>query len=102
MSTRPDGLFEVECPHCDCKLTIDPKARRIFHVVTQGEDGQPKSFESAVEDAISSPSRAQEKFEKELAKEDGRGEKLDQLFEEGLKKAEDDPDKKPPSIFDFD
>ena len=102
MSTRPDGLFEVDCPNCECRLTIDPKAKRIFHVVQDTIDGKPKSFESAVEDAISSPSRAQEKFEKELAKEEGRGEKLDQLFEEGLKKAEDDPDKKPPSIFDFD
>ena len=102
MSTRPDGLCEVDCPNCECRLTIDPKAKRIFHVVQDTVDGKPKSFESAVEDAISSPSRAQEKFEKELAKEEGRGEKLDQLFEEGLKKAEDDPDKKPPSIFDFD
>ncbi len=102
MSNRPDGLFEVDCPHCDSRLTIDPRAKRIFHVVKSTEDGEPRSFESAVEDAVSSPNRAQEKFEKELAKEEGRGEKLDQLFEEGLKKAEDDPDKKPPSIFDFD
>lgn len=102
MSTRPDGLFEVDCPHCECRLTIDPRAKRIFHVVKGTEDGEPKSFESAVDDAISSPSKAQEKFEKELAKEEGRGEKLDQLFEEGLKKADDDPNKKPPSIFDFD
>ena len=102
MSNRPDGLFEVDCPQCNCRLTIDPRAKRIFHVVNSTEDGNPKSFEDAVEDAVSSPSRAKEKFEKELAKEEGRSEKLDQLFEDGLKKAEDDPNKKPPSIFDFD
>ncbi|NCG13286.1 MAG: hypothetical protein GWP38_08090 [Planctomycetia bacterium] len=102
MTNRPDGLFEVECPHCDCRLTIDPRARRISHSVKGTEEGKTKSFEDAVGDAVSAPDRAQEKSEKELAKEDGRENKLDQLFDEGLKKAEDDPNKKPPSIFDFD
>ncbi len=102
MGGRPDGLFEVDCPCCDTKLTIDPRARRIFHVVTKGEDGEQKSFEEAVKDATSGVDRAQEKFKKALDSEEGKKERLEDMFEEGLKKADEDPDKKPPSIFDFD
>ncbi|MEE2856705.1 MAG: hypothetical protein VX949_04840 [Planctomycetota bacterium] len=102
MTGRPDGLFDVDCPCCETRLTIDPRARRIFHVVTKGADGASKSFEEAVKDATGGADRAAEKFKDVLAAEEGKEERLDDLFEDGLKKAEEDPNKKPPSIFDFD
>lgn len=102
MSGRPDRLFEVDCPCCDTRLTIDPRAKRIFHTVTKGEDGETKSFEDAVKDATGGAQRAADKFKDVLASEEGKQERLDDMFEEGLKKADDDPNKKPPSIFDFD
>jgi hypothetical protein len=55
-----------------------------------------------VKDATGGADRAAEKFKDVLAAEEGKEERLDDLFEEGLKKAEEDPNKKPPSIFDFD
>ena len=102
MSNRPDGLFEVECPDCKTVLTIDPRARRIFHSVSKDADGNTRSFEDAVKDATSGPDKAQKVFEEGIAAEEGKEERLDDMFNKGLKKAEDDPNKKPPSIFDFD
>jgi hypothetical protein len=43
-------------------LTIDPRAKRIFHTVTKGEDGETKSFEDAVKDATGGAQRAADKF----------------------------------------
>ena len=102
MSNRPDGLFEVECLDCKTVLTIDPRARRIFHSVSKDADGSTRSFEDAVKDATAGPEKAQQVFEEGMAAEEGKEERLDDMFNKGLKKAEDDPNKKPPSIFDFD
>ncbi len=102
MSNRPDRLFEVECPDCKTMLTIDPRTRRIFHSVSKDEDGNTRSFEDAVKDATSGPQKAEKMFEEGIAAEEGKEERLDDLFDKGLKKAEEDPNKKPPSIFDFD
>ena len=102
MSNRPGGLFEVECPDCKTALTIDPRARRIFHSVSKDEDGNTRSFEDAVKDATAGPDKAQKVFEEGIAAEEGKEERLDDMFKKGLEKAEEDPNKKPPSIFDFD
>ena len=75
MGGRPDGLFDVDCPCCDTKLPIDPRARRIFHVVTKAEDGEQKSFEEAVTDATSGVDRAQEKLKKTPDTEEGKNER---------------------------
>lgn len=95
-------MFEVDCPCCDTRLTIDPRAKRIFHSVSKDQEGQQKSFETAVEDATGGAQRAADKFKDVLDAEDGKQERLGDLFDEGVRKAEDEPTKKPPSIFDFD
>ena len=94
-----DSVFEIECECCGAKIHVDPKTRSVFF--TEKEGHQARSFQEVVKDVTSAPERAQKKFDKSLQEEKEREARLDSLFEEGLKKAAENPDEKPPSIWDL-
>ncbi len=98
--TTPSGLFSIICECCGAKIDVDPQTRSIFYTEKKGM--KKKSFEEAVVAATTSTARAQEHFEKNLAKEKNRKAELDKLFQEAKKKAEQEPNERPKSIFDYD
>ena len=100
MSSDPNSVFVIKCECCNSKIHIDPKTRSIFY--TERSDGKKRSFEEVVEDVTSVPKKAADKFAANLEKEKNREERLEDAFEKAKKKAAEDPNERPPSIFDYD
>lgn len=100
MSSDPNPVFIIKCECCNSKIHVDPKTRSIFY--TERSDGKKRSFEEVVDDVTSVPKKAADKFAANLEKEKSKKERLEDAFEKAKKKAAADPNKRPPSIFDYD
>jgi hypothetical protein len=102
MAKRPLDTFDVDCPCCRARLTLD---REIGAVLSHVPPPRPPSSVDlddtarllrAHEDAVEAKFRAS--VEAEKSKEDV----LARKFAEGLKKAKDAPIEKPLRDFDLD
>ncbi len=94
-----DRVFEVKCGCCGAKVHVDPRTRSVYFTEKPGEQ---KTFEDRITKAKSGvEKKAQDQFEDNLQNSDTDADKLEQLFEKAKKKAEADPNKKPPSIWDY-
>lgn len=101
MSKKPSETFEVECPCCQAKLTID---RQLGAVLAHTASVRPPSIDlndtarllREHDESVEAKFRAS--VEAERTKEDV----LSRKFAEGLKKAKDAPIQKPLRDFDLD
>lgn len=101
MANRPADTFEIDCPCCHAKLTVD---RTLGVVLAHVAPVRPPSVDlddtakllRAHEDSVEAKFRAS--VEAERTKEDV----LSRKFAEGLKKAKDGPVEKPIRDFDLD
>ena len=101
MAKNPSDTFEVDCPCCSAKLTVD---RALGVVLAHVTPVRPPSIDlddtarllREHEDAVEAKFRASVQSEK--TKEDV----LARKFAEGLKKAKDAPIEKPLRDFDLD
>ncbi|HKV05184.1 MAG TPA: hypothetical protein VJO53_08780 [Candidatus Acidoferrales bacterium] len=101
MSNRPADAFEVDCPCCRAKLTVD---RALGVVLSHVAPARPPSVDlddtarllREHDEAVEAKFRAS--VESEKTKEDV----LARKFAEGLKKAKDAPLEKPIRDFDLD
>ena len=100
MSGRKDEVFMIRCECCGSAIHVDPVERSIYY--TESKNKKKRSMEEVVEDVTSVADRAGDKFDAGLAAEEKREDYLEDLFRKGMKKAEEDPDKKPPSIWVYD
>ncbi len=97
---EPAAVFTITCECCQAKIHVDPHTKSVFY--TEHPDMKKRSFEEVVKDVKSTGKRAAEKFQAGLEEEENKEERLDALFEQAKKKAkEEDPDEKPPSIWDY-
>ncbi len=94
-----DSVFEIQCECCGAKIHVDPKTRSIFF--TEKEGHKSRSFQDVIKDVTGAPQRAEEKFRLGLEKEKNRDDELDTLFKEAKKRAAENPEEKPPSIWDL-
>jgi hypothetical protein len=85
--------FVVKCPCCDAKLTIDPELGEIL----AHEAPPPKRTMSDIGAAFAALTKKaderEEKFRREMESQGQKSKLLDRKFQEGLKKAKDDPDR---------
>lgn len=85
--------FIVRCPCCEAKLTIDGE----LHEVIAHEAPPPRRTVSdigAAFDALKTKSaEREERFRREMESQGQKSKLLDRKFQEGLKKAKDDPDR---------
>ncbi len=93
-------IFRIVCECCGAKIEVDSQTRTIFS--TEKEGMKKKTFEEVMKKVTSVGDRAQEKFEQGMKREQNREEHLDRLFKEAKAKADADPNKRPPNIFDYD
>ena len=100
MESRPGAVFEIKCECCGAKIHVDPQTQSVFY--TEKEGMKKRSIEEVVKDVTSVGARAEEKFKKSMNKEKNRKEELERLFEEAKERADKDPNKRPPSIWDYD
>ena len=93
--------FIVTCPCCNGRLTIDPA---LEAVVAHEAPPRPRSG-VGLDEALSSlggqAARREQLFKEQLKAEQSKGKVLDRKFQEGLKKAKDDPSP-PKRPFDHD
>ncbi len=98
--SKDSRIFKIICQSCGAKIEVDAQTRSVFSIEKKGM--KKRSFEEVVEDVTSVPKHAQEKFKRGMEKQQQQKEHLEQLFKQAKKKAEKDPNKRPPSIFDYD
>ena len=87
-------MFRVKCPICKGLLTIDPRTRKVVSHRSVEEAGQnsEQRFESIVKNLEKSKAGRAERMEAAKAREAGRKEQLDDLFDKASQKAKENPD----------
>ena len=103
MSLPKESTFDVVCPCCNARLTIDPRLARVI-----GHEAAPKSKRAAegrrlerVGDVLEKQAERREAHFRESAEEEKiKSQLLERKFEEALKKTRDAPVK--PDLRDID
>lgn len=93
---KDKGLFEVKCPCCDAMLKIDPETRAVISHKEAEKPRQIEDLAAAVARLKGEPDRREEAFRKSFEAEKMSSQVLSKKFDELLKQAKADPDKRPP------
>jgi hypothetical protein len=101
MSNHPPDVFEIDCPCCGAKMTVD---RRLGVVLAHVAPVRPPSIDlDDTAQLLRKHSEAVEaKFRASVEAEKTKEDVLARKFAEGLKKAKDAPVEKPIRDFDLD
>lgn len=102
MAKHPATPFEVECPCCQAKLQVD---RQLGVVLSYAPPPKPPSSVDLDDTARllrEQAERVEAKFKLSVEAERMKDDVLERKFEEGLKKAKDQPIEKPIRDFDLD
>jgi len=91
MGTRKTPSFELTCPSCRATLTVDPELRAVLHHTPPPKTGPAASLDQAMEALRSQQARREAAFQDAAAAEKTRDRLLARKFQEGLKRAKDDP-----------
>ncbi len=101
MSKKRQPTFQVACPHCGAKLTVDTALAVVV-------DHEPPPKQPTVTDLVEAAKglseearKREEKFLESFAAEKTRADVLARKFEEQLKKTKDKPVEKPLREFDL-
>jgi hypothetical protein len=100
----PAKRLHVRCPDCATELVVDAETGEVMsHRAVKKPLAGGKDFDSLLRGLDESKARAEAVFEQEKAAMKDRQRLLDEKFEEGLRRVEEEPgDVKPPSPFDLD
>lgn len=96
------ATFIVTCPCCEGRLTIDPEVRAV---IAHEEPPRPTSgmdLGGALSSLKGAAARREEMFKEQLKAQETRGQVLDRMFKEGVRKAKDSPDERPINPMDRD
>jgi len=83
--------FELVCPCCGAKLLIDPEVRAIVRHEPPPKRGPSGDLDQALKSLQGEAARREAAFQRSVESERGKGKVLERKFEEGLKRAKDDP-----------
>ncbi len=94
----------VTCPECEAHLVLDAATGEVLeHRAVRRPPAGGKDFEALLADLDRGTADAQEVFEREVAAQKDRDRLLEEKFRQAIKRAEEEPDDKPPPRpFDFD
>jgi len=94
----------LRCPECEAHLVVDSLTGEVlFHKPIKKPPAGGKDFETLVKEMQAEKGEAENVFEREVAAHRDRDRLLSEKFEEAMRRAEEDPDDKPPPRpFDFD
>ncbi len=95
----PEAL-DVTCPCCEALLKVDPGTGAVVWV--DKKKAPAKDFDDLVSRVGRNKSVLDEKFARSVQQTRRASEILDRKFEEARRRAEADPDSKPPHPFDND
>lgn len=92
--------FQIVCPCCGGKLTIDPELKAVIAHEAPPAKRTVDDLGSALGALGAKAAEREQKFRQQMEAEAQKGKLLDRKFQEGLKKAKDTPDP-PRRPFDF-
>ena len=93
MTAMPPKAFVVQCPCCEAKLTIDPELGAVIAHEAPPPKRTVNDIGAAFEALTKKSAEREERFKRELESQGQKSKLLDRKFQEGLKKAKDDPDR---------
>ncbi len=102
MDDGGQSTFEVACPSCQAKLTIDPALRVILHHEPAPKTGPVADLAEAVKALKGEATKREAKFQQSMEAEKTKGKVLEKKFQELLKKTKDEPVKRPLRDIDLD
>lgn len=95
-------LIKVRCPDCGAQLTVDAQSGNVLEHQRPGKKANV-DLENAADLLRRQESQRNRRFEESVQAERHRDELLGQKFDEGLRKAREDPDApRPPRDIDLD
>lgn len=97
MPEEPVETFEVVCPCCGARLTVDPEVRAVLSHEQPAKEKPVADLKKAVEALKGEAGRRQAQFAQSMQAEKDKGKVLDRKFQEALKKAKDEPPTAPPA-----
>ncbi len=101
MGKKGKAAFEVDCPHCQAKLTVDPGVEAVLEHVPP-----PDKSDFDLDEQLQGLSEAESKrdalFQGQMAAQKKRSDLLDAKFRESFEKRKDEPVEKPLRDFDLD
>jgi hypothetical protein len=93
----PEAL-DVTCPCCGSLLKVDPETGSVVWLDKKKEPA--KNFDDLVSRVQSQKSLLDEKFARSVQQTKHQRQVLDKKFEEARRRAEADPNRRPPNPFD--
>ena len=85
--------FIVTCPCCNGRLTIDPELGAVIAHEAPPRQRSGLGLDEALSSLSGQAAKRDQLFKEQLKAEQSKGKVLDRKFQEGLKKAKDDPTK---------
>ena len=86
-----DASFTVDCPCCKAKLTLDTEIRAVIAHEEPPPTRSVDDLGAAFDKLRTRSAEREERFKEQLRAEGEKGKLLDRKFQEGLKRAKDDP-----------
>ncbi len=98
MGKKGSEAFDIECPHCAAKLTVDAELKAVLAHEPPPE--KKYDFDEQLKGLSEAERKREELFRQQMEAQKDRSKLLDRMFDESFKKAKDQPITKP--IRDFD
>jgi len=102
MAKKPAKPIEVACPCCHAKLTVDPDLAVVLSHEAPPRTAPDVDITDSARLLREEAERREAKFRDAWEAEKKKDDVLTRKFEEGLKKAKDQPVEKPLRDFDLD
>ncbi|MGH9613326.1 MAG: hypothetical protein ACRD4P_09635 [Bryobacteraceae bacterium] len=102
MAKKDVGTFEVDCPCCKAKMTIDANLGVVLSHVPPPRPPSGVDFDNTARLLREQAEAVEAKFRASVEAEKMKEDVLARKFAEGLKKAKDGPVEKPLRDFDLD
>ena len=102
MAKKSAPPIEVTCPCCQSKLTVDPELSVVLSHVAPPKAAPDVDIGDAARILAEQARKREDKFRESWDAEKKKEDVLSRKFEEGLKRAQSEPVKKPVRDFDLD
>jgi hypothetical protein len=102
MVRNPPGVFELDCPCCRAKLTVDRSLGAVLSHVPPPKGPPSVDLDDTARHLREQANAVEAKFRASVEAEKTKEDVLARKFAEGLKKAKDTPIEKPLRDFDLD
>jgi hypothetical protein len=102
MIKNGENTFEVTCPCCGAKLTLDGELGKVIAHQPPPRISHAPDFDHATELLEKEKARRESIFNQSAEDEKGKSKLLERKFEEALKKTKDEPITRPMRDIDLD